>query len=135
MITGNYKTNTKCRMCLSEDLELVIDLGMSPLANAFISPDQLPSEKIYPLRCFVCKNCNLMQLIDVVDKSELFENYVYFFSAMPGHPKHFLEYADGVLSKFVPNKEQDLVVEIGSNDGLLSHGDIAGFGHGVPCAD
>ncbi|MDP3772210.1 MAG: methyltransferase, partial [bacterium] len=80
----NYTTNTACRMCKSIRLEKVIDLGDQPLANAFLDRDALKRpEPKYPLRMFFCHTCGLAQLVDIVDPSILFRDYVYFSSAMP----------------------------------------------------
>lgn len=111
--------NTACRACDSTKLIKVIDLGAQPLANAFLKSEQLnlPEPK-YPLEVYFCEDCNLAQLIHVVDKSVLFEDYIYFSSGMPKLSDHFLKYAEDVINRFLraPN---DLVVEMGSNDGIL----------------
>jgi len=59
----------------------------------------------------------LAQLADVVDKDELFRNYIYFSSGMPKLSDHFRLYAEEVMSRFL--KPGDFVVEIASNDGIL----------------
>lgn len=113
------QVNSKCRICKSKDLALVIDLGLQPLANSFLKENDLKNnEEKFPLRVFFCNNCNLCQLVDVVPKETLFRNYVYFSSGMPVLPKHFEDYANYVFENFITTKE-DLVVEIGSNDGIL----------------
>ncbi len=106
-------------MCGSTNLELIIDLGETALANSFLKKDELTKEEQkYPLRVFFCRDCYLCQLTEVVDPEILFRNYVYFSSGMPILPKHFKDYADEAFDRFVSSKD-DLVVEIGSNDGLL----------------
>ncbi len=116
--SGNLKTNTKCRMCKGEQLVKILDFGEMPLANAFLKKEDLgkPEQK-YPLRVFFCKECGLSQLIDVVRPEVLFRNYVYFSSGMPVLPQHFKDYAEDIAKNFTANN--DFVVEIGSNDGLL----------------
>ncbi len=113
------KTNTQCRMCKSENLKLFFDLGETALANSFLSKEELNKPELkYPLRVFFCENCGLSQLVDVVEPEILFRNYVYFSSGMPKLSDHFRNYAEEVVNNFISSKE-DLVVEIGSNDGLL----------------
>lgn len=113
------RVNTRCRICKGDRLTKVIDLGFTPLANAFLTREDLhKAEKRYPLRIFFCNNCNLLQLIDVVSPKVLFRNYVYFSSGMPVLPEHFKNYAEEVKRDLLTSKG-DLVVEIGSNDGLL----------------
>jgi 2-polyprenyl-3-methyl-5-hydroxy-6-metoxy-1,4-benzoquinol methylase len=111
--------NTKCRECQSTDLVQFLNLGLQPLANAFLTRAQLDyQEPKYPLEAYICSQCNLAQLIHVVDKSEIFRHYVYFSSAMPKVSAHWKKYADQVSQHFLENS-QDFVLEIGSNDGVL----------------
>lgn len=113
------KINTQCRMCKSERLSQFFDLGETALANSFLPKESLNKpESKYPLKVFFCEDCNLSQLIHVVEPEALFRNYVYFSSGMPILPEHFRKYAEEVVNNFIKSKI-DLVVEIGSNDGLL----------------
>ncbi len=111
--------NTVCRICRSSQLVKVIDLGKQPLANAFVHlDDPVDQEAKFPLEAYLCDVCNLLQLIHVVDKSVLFSDYIYFSSGMPKLSDHFRKYAEDVMERFLHSSE-DLVVEIGSNDGIL----------------
>lgn len=106
-------------MCKSERLSQFFDLGEVALANSFLKKEELKkSELKYPLRVFFCKDCGLSQLIHVVEPEVLFRDYVYFSSGMPTLPEHFRKYAEEAVNNFVSSKN-DLVVEIGSNDGIL----------------
>lgn len=119
--------NRGCRICGSTKLTKVIDLGDQPLANAFLHKEDLEkTEKKYPLEVYFCNDCNLAQLIHVVDKKTLFRNYIYFSSGMPRLSDHFRLYAEDVMVRFL--KPKNLVVELGSNDGvLLTHFKECGF--------
>lgn len=113
------KKQVKCRICKSKNLKTIIDLGSQPLANSFLTKSELnKKEATYPLKVLFCKDCNLCQLSYVVKPSVLFKKYVYFSSNMPALPEHFANYAKEVVKNFIKNKNE-LVVEIGSNDGLL----------------
>ncbi len=106
-------------MCKSKNLKLFFDLGETALANSFLKKEELDKlEPKYPLRVFFCEDCGLSQLIDIVDPSVLFRNYVYFSSGMPKLSDHFRNYAEEVVNNFAKSKD-DLVVELGSNDGIL----------------
>lgn len=110
--------NKGCRICGSTKLTKVIDLGRQSLANAFLRKEDLDkSEDTYPLEVYVCADCNLAQLIHVVDKEVLFRDYIYFSSGMPRLSDHFRLYAEDVMARFL--KSGNLVVELGSNDGIL----------------
>ncbi len=113
-----YTLKKECRICGSSHLTKFLDLGEQPLANAFVSAIPVAQEPFYPLQVYFCDECNHVQLCHVVDKEELFSQYVYFTSHMPT-PQHFVEYAKNVTKRFRLKRNEDLVVEIGSNDGLL----------------
>jgi hypothetical protein len=59
-----------------------------------------------------------VQLQTVVDPKRLFKDYVYVSGTSPVFVKHFEAYANEVIDRFNLKKD-DLVVEIGSNDGTL----------------
>ncbi len=113
------KKNSRCRICNSKKLVKYLSLGKTPLANDFLKKEDFKKEILFPLEVYFCKNCYLAQLIHVVNKKRLFVQYVYFYSAMPFAPKHFVQYASDVISRFVNDSKKELVIEIGSNDGLL----------------
>jgi len=111
--------NSNCRICKSNNLLPVIDLGKQPLANAFLRADELDNpEQRFPLVVYLCANCNLAQLVHVVSKELLFSDYIYFSSGMPRLSDHFKKYAEDVINKFLKTPG-DFVVEMGSNDGIL----------------
>lgn len=113
------KPNTRCRICRGTKLRTFLDLGSQPLANAFVRrEDLIGPEAAYPLAVAFCADCNLCQLTHVVEPEALFRRYVYFSSRMPGQ-EHFERYARDVIRTFLSNPGNDLVVEIGSNDGHL----------------
>lgn len=112
-------TLTSCRICQKTDLIEFLDLGETALANSFLSKGDLDKqEDKFPLRVLFCQNCKLSQLGEVVSPKVMFKDYLYFSSGMPVLPQHFKDYAGYVVGEFIENKD-DLVVEIGSNDGML----------------
>ena len=106
-------------MCGSSDVRPFLDLSPQPPANSFTKPESFARENAYPLIAYFCNDCGLAQLLDVVDKKELFSDYVYFTSVMPTTPKHFTEYGKDIIDRFGLKKNDEMVVELGSNDGLL----------------
>lgn len=113
-----YQHKTECRICKSKNVELFLDLGMQPLANSFLKQEKgFQTESKFPLAAYFCNDCSLAQLLDVVDKKQMFSDYIYFSSGMPKLSDHFKRYAEDVIDRFL--KPDDLVVEIASNDGIL----------------
>src|SRR6185295_13089753 len=108
-----------CRLCDSRAVRLVMALGSTPPANAFLRKDQLTEPELsFPLDLFLCEDCGHLQLLDVVNPEVLFRNYVYVSSTSPSFVEHFRLYAEDMVKRYkvAPGS---LVVEIGSNDGVL----------------
>lgn len=76
------------------------------------------AQQAFPLDVFFCATCGHVQLLDVVDPSVLFENYVYVSGTSPVFVKHFEDYAADLIGRFTPAAGA-LVVDVGSNDGTL----------------
>ena len=112
--------NKTCRMCNSKSFETVVNLGQHPLVNSLISKKNLnKKDPVFPLHVKQCKSCKLVQLVEVIDANEIYKNveYLYFSSDMPKLDKYFKVYANEIKKRFL--KKNELVVEIGSNDGIM----------------
>ncbi|MCK5604838.1 methyltransferase domain-containing protein [Candidatus Pacearchaeota archaeon] len=110
----------KCRICDNGKLDLILSLGHQPPSDAFLTEEDLQShETYYPLDLYHCDRCGLAQLGYVVAKEVLFnDEYPYQTGQNEGGRKHFKGLADSVVSKY-GLKHDDLVVDIGGNDGTL----------------
>ncbi|MBM4419979.1 MAG: class I SAM-dependent methyltransferase [Chloroflexi bacterium] len=116
--TRDHRVLTACRICRLADLELVVSLGVTPLANSFVDPARAGEpERRFPLEAVRCTRCGLVQLSVVVNPALMFGDYLYSSSAsLPTHA-HFDELAEELVGRF-PLRGA-CVVEIGSNDGIL----------------
>ncbi|MBI4022084.1 MAG: class I SAM-dependent methyltransferase [Candidatus Andersenbacteria bacterium] len=114
------RTRTDCRMCGGTALMRVWSFGPTPLANAYLTPEEAGhrSEPLIPLDVYYCSDCHLVQLRDVVSPEMLFSNYLYISSTSPTFVRHFEEYADTLVRRFGLT-EKSMVVDVGSNDGVL----------------
>jgi SAM-dependent methyltransferase len=109
-----------CRLCNQRLSKVFVDLGMSPLSNAYLTEAQLhAAEPFYPLRVYVCERCLLVQLPEVQKASAIFgEEYLYFSSYSDSWLRHCEAYA-GMASERFELSGRSLVVELASNDGYL----------------
>lgn len=108
-----------CRLCASAQVEAVLALERTPLANAFVAARDLQVvQPTYPLDVYFCGACGHVQLLDVVDPAVLYQHYVYVSGTSPVFVSHFRDYASYVMGRFGISSG-GLVVEIGSNDGTL----------------
>src|SRR3989344_4959714 len=115
----NVKKIDYCRLCKSEKLEKVLDFGRTPPANSFLTRYELKKkEDFFPLVVNLCESCGQLQLSHVVSPDILFRHYVWVSSTSAVTRAHFQEYALSVVEQFHLKKD-DLVVEMGSNDGVL----------------
>ena len=110
----------KCRHCGSELRLPLIDLGMAPPSNAYLTREQLDlPEKRYPLRVLVCESCWLAQTEDYVGAGDLFtEDYAYFSSVSQTWLEHARNYVASMCNRLHLGPES-LVAEIAANDGYL----------------
>jgi SAM-dependent methyltransferase len=115
----NQTSNTKCRFCNQPLHFTLVDLGMSPLCESFLSLEQLNKmEPFYPLHAYVCEHCYLVQLEEYVSPENIFTEYAYFSSYADTWLKHCRDYTDIVSGRFNLGKDS-FVVEVASNDGYL----------------
>jgi hypothetical protein len=113
------KQRKNCGICKGTDLVKVIDLGEMPLANAFLTKEELSlPEAKYPLRVYFCRTCKSVQLLDIVNPETVFKDYEYLTSASKPLSDHFVKMGQDLADQFITSKD-DLVIEIGGNDGVL----------------
>src|SRR5690606_31781967 len=108
-----------CRFCGAELRQTFCDLGMSPLANAYLDREQLfAMEPFYPLHALVCSRCFLVQLGELERPERIFSEYAYFSSYSDSWLRHARDYA-AMITERLGLGATSQVVEIGSNDGYL----------------
>jgi hypothetical protein len=113
-----------CRFCRTPLTHTFLDLGSQPLANSYLTAEQLAAgtERAYPLHVRVCHRCFLVQADDAVPADAIFDaDYAYFSSYSTSWVEHARRYARAMTDRFGLGPES-LVVEVASNDGyLLQH--------------
>ena len=104
-----------CRACNSSKLFTAIDLGLQPVAGAFVK-DKEPSY-LYPNSMLVCEDCGLGQLSVDLKPEVLYKNYNWRTSTSKSYLEYIYDFAD---KHIIPNiKPGEWVLEIASNDGYL----------------
>ena len=108
-----------CRCCGTVLHETFAQLGMTPMANAFVRPEAaMSAEPFYPLHAFVCSDCHLVQLGVFENPTAIFGDYLYFSSFSQSWLKHTETYAARMTARFDLGPHSQ-VVEVASNDGYL----------------
>lgn len=98
------------------ELSPMIDFGKMPIANAFLTKDQFKDEYFYNMVLGYDSATHAIGLINTVPPEKMFhDHYAFFSSTSKGMQKHFKETAE----KLLPIAGEGIVVEIGSNDGIM----------------
>lgn len=129
--TGTSVVVERCQSCRSEALEQILFVGYLPPVNTMPDIGTPPAEQpAYPAQLLRCPRCELVQLGLIVDPKILFPpEYPYTSGTTRILRENFAELA-AEAGPLLALRPEDLVVDIGSNDGtLLSN--FANAGHRV----
>jgi hypothetical protein len=108
-----------CRYCAAPLEHVFADLGMTPLANSYLTRDNAGAmEPFYPLKAWVCGVCHLVQLEEFESPEGIFSDYAYFSSFSSTWLEHAERYVEGMVERLALDGGHR-VVEIASNDGYL----------------
>ncbi|MEM8805102.1 MAG: class I SAM-dependent methyltransferase [Cyanobacteria bacterium P01_G01_bin.38] len=109
-----------CRFSGKPLVHTFVDLGMSPISNAYLKPEQLnAAEKFYPLHAYVSEDNLLVQLEQFETPEAIFSNdYAYFSSYSDSWLKHAEAYTELMIERFGFDPTSQ-VIELASNDGYL----------------
>jgi SAM-dependent methyltransferase len=130
MTDSNITTQACCRFCGAPLHHTLVDLGMSPLCESYVSADKLNQmEPFYPLHVYVCEKCYLVQLEEYVSREDIFTEYAYFSSYATSWLEHVERYTHQMIDRFKLDKDS-FVIEVASNDGYLLQYFVQA---GVPC--
>lgn len=103
----------RCRVCQSEDVAPLLDLGRMPIAHRLLS-SPAEAEETFPFALSLCRRCGLMQVTHPIDAEILYRGFNYNFSSWKPEPHRADELAL-ILGVAAPSA----VAEIGANDGLF----------------
>jgi SAM-dependent methyltransferase len=124
------KPDAVCRSCGHADLESVLDLGTTALADRMLYESQLDEpEPAFPLETVFCPHCSLVQIVETVDPAVLFDaDYPYFSS----FSQYLLEHSRRNVEELIRRRRLtpgSFVIELASNDGYLLKNYVD---HGIP---
>ena len=112
-----FKTIKKCRICKGK-IKHLYKYKSTPLGEDFVKKTDKRKQQLIPLNLFICKKCYLVQIAEIVNPNLIYENYLYETKTSITLDEHFKSYASKVI-KNLNLKKNDLIVDIGSNDGSL----------------
>lgn len=118
------KEISKCRICGNTELVSILDLGLQTLTGVFPKDkdqkiDSGPLELVKCIENDTEEYCGLVQLKHTFNLFDLYgDNYGYRSGLNKSMVNHLYGIVDKIKS-FVSFKPDDLIVDIGSNDGTL----------------
>lgn len=114
----NYKEIKFCRICHSNNLINVLSLGTQCLTGIF--PKKV-GEKITkgPLELVWCQDCTLLQMKQSYSLVEMYGSTYGYRSGLNLSMSQHLKQKIKFLEDYVKLKKNDLIIDIGSNDGTL----------------
>jgi methylation protein EvaC len=108
----------KCLIC-DANIEPFMSFGNMPIANGFLRKDEFANEYYFDLAIAYCQKCGMVQLVEQPAREQMFnENYAFFSGTSGAMAIHFKEFAQRVITDYLPS-DNSFVVEIGSNDGIM----------------
>ncbi|QDQ91291.1 class I SAM-dependent methyltransferase [Rhodococcus sp. WB9] len=118
----------RCRLCDSDRLRSVLDLGATPPCELFLTEQGLDApETNYPLHLRICEECLLLQVPALISPEDTFTDYAYYSSYSDSWVEHARQFVRSSVSRLGLDAKS-LIVEVASNDGyLLQHAVDAGI--------
>src|ERR1700730_3931679 len=111
-------TRRTCMNCGGGCLHTFLDLGRQPNGNNFLYAGETAGEPFFPLSMMVCEDCWQVQIAEFPSPEFLFSNHPYITGVNVPVLRHFERLAPHVIGKLAL-KPNDLVIDIGCNDGTL----------------
>ena len=127
MVEGS-RSPFECRGCGSRDVDVLLDLGQLPLANAFVrSPSEDSDRFTEHLTLVMCNQCLLIQIRDEVPRERLFSTFLWVTGTSQAAASHAQWLSERLRDRHL-HPDRRFLVEVASNDGFfMRHYRDAGF--------
>jgi hypothetical protein len=119
-MAAHIKTRETCRVCGSENLIPILSLGNQYVTNFVDDPNEVYPQG--PLELVLCNvkdgGCGLLQLKHTVDPDVMYRKYWYNSGTSTTMVKALRDIS-ATAEKLMNLKAEDIVIDIGANDGTL----------------
>jgi len=107
-----------CLLCKNKDIKKIFSLGNLFVSN-FVNRKNIKKGIKAPLNLLYCKNCSLIQLSHIAPQEIMYRRFYWYRSGVTKIMRLGLEniYRDSL--KHVKLKKNDVILDIGANDGTL----------------
>ena len=107
-----------CLLCKKKKLKSIFSLGNLFVSN-FVNKNKIKKGIRAPLNLLYCKNCSLIQLSHIAPQEIMYKRFYWYRSGVTKTMKDGLKDLYKESLKFVKLKKNDVVLDIGANDGTL----------------
>jgi methylation protein EvaC len=109
----------RCRVC-DAAISTFMSFGRMPIANGFLTDEQIPNEYFFELAPSFCGQCSMFQLVEQPQPDKMFHSHYAFYSSTSRYMQlHFEAFAKVVIADVLAERVDPFVVELGSNDGIM----------------
>jgi methylation protein EvaC len=109
----------RCRIC-GTPITAFMSFGRMPIANGFLTANEMPDEFFFELAPAFCERCEMFQIVEQPAPDKMFHAQYAFFSSTSRYMQaHFAAFADAVMRDVLTGRADPFVVELGSNDGIM----------------
>ncbi len=97
-----------------------MSFGRMPIANGFLTPEDIADEYFFELVPAFCDRCGMFQIVEQPRPEKMFhEQYAFFSSTSRYMQLHFKSFATTIIDGVLAGRPDPFVVELGSNDGIM----------------
>lgn len=114
----SYTTISKCRVCGCSDLTPLFSIGSQYVSDFVDSPNGDQSHLV-PIELVLCKRCTLVQLLHTAPQDFLYTRHYWYRSGVTDTMRRSLRSITSSIESLMDLKPEDIVLDIGSNDGTL----------------
>ena len=107
-----------CLLCKNKYLKNIFSLGNFFVSN-FVGKDKIKKGIKAPLNLLHCKKCSLIQLSHIAPQEIMYKRFYWYRSGVTKTMKDGLHNLYKESLKYVKLKKNDVVLDIGANDGTL----------------
>ena len=115
----NHCLSSRCRVC-GAPIGAFMSFGRMPIANGFLTADEIANEYFFELAPAFCEQCGMFQIVEQPQPEKMFHGQYAFYSSTSRYMQaHFERFASSVIDDALNGRSDPFVVELGSNDGIM----------------
>ena len=118
MKTPSIKKVKKCLLCKNKNLKKIFSLGSLYVSN-FVNKNKIKNGIKAPLTILHCSKCTLLQLSHIAPQELMYKKFYWYRSSVTKTMRMGLKDVYKSSLKYVNLSKDDVVLDIGANDGTL----------------